>query len=169
MAKGVALGEYDRRVEIVSVTEQNVLNGEQVCSINNEPPSWMDHIIMYLLQGDLLENKNEARNLHIRVIQYSLIDNHLCRKSFTGPYLRCLNPEDVRRLLEEIHEVVCGNHSGGQSLAYKALTTGYYWPYIMTEAREYVKKCNKCQCFALLKHQPAKHLNSIVSPWLFAK
>ena len=63
LAKGVALGEYDRRAEIISVIEQNMLNGEQVCIINNEPPCWMDPIIMYLLQGDLLENKNEARNL----------------------------------------------------------------------------------------------------------
>ena len=39
----------------------------------------------------------------------------------------------------------------------------------MTEAREYVKKCDKCQRFAPLKHQPAEHLKSIISPWPFAK
>ena len=37
--KGATLGEYDRKVEIISITEQNVLNGEQIYSINNEPPS----------------------------------------------------------------------------------------------------------------------------------
>ena len=76
---------------------------------------------------------------------------------------------NVRRLLKEIHEGVCGNYSGGQILAHKALTVGYYWPYMMTEAKEYMKKCDKCQCFAPLKHQPEKHLNSIASPWPFAK
>ena len=136
MAKRAALGEYDRRTEIVSVIEQNVLNAEEVCSINNEPPSWIDPIIMYLLHGHLLENKNEARSLHIRVARYALMGNHPYRKSFTGPYLRCLNSENVRRLLDEIHEGVCGNQSGGQSLAHKALTTSYYWPYMMTEAKE---------------------------------
>ena len=40
---------------------KNVINEEQVCSIRNEPPSYMDPIIMYLLHGDLPENKNEAR------------------------------------------------------------------------------------------------------------
>ena len=39
LAKGAALGEYDRIAEIISITEQNVMNGEQVCNINNEPPS----------------------------------------------------------------------------------------------------------------------------------
>ena len=142
---------------------------EQVCSINNETPGWMNPIIMYLLHGDFPENKNEARNLQIKAARYALIGNHLYLKSFTGPYLRCLNLEDVRRLLEEIHEGVCGNHSGGRSLAHKALTVDYYWPYMMTEAKEYVKKCDKCHCFASLKHQPAEHLNSIISPWPFSK
>ena len=161
LAKGAALGVYDRIVEIISVTEQYVMNGEQVCNINNDPLSWMDPIVIYLLHGDLPENKNEARNLWIRATQYALIGYHLYRKPFTGPYLRCLNLEDARRLLEEIHEGVCSNYLEGRSLAHKALTVGYYWPYMMMEVREYVKKCDKCQRFALLKHQPAKQLNSI--------
>ena len=141
-----------------------MLNGEQVCSVNNEPPSWMDPITMYLMHGELPENKNEVRNLRIRETRYALIGNHLYHKSFTGPYLRCLNPEDARRLLEEIHEGVYGNHSRGRSLTHKALTVGYYWSYMMMEAWKYMKKCDKCQRFAPLKHQPAEHLNSIVSP-----
>ena len=164
MAKEAALREYDRRTKIVSVTKHSALNAEQICSIHNEPPSWMDPIIKYLQHKELHENKNEARNLRIRAARYALIGNHLYRKSFSGLYLRCLNSEDARRLLKEIHEGVCGNHSGGRNLAYKALTTGYYWPYMMTKAREYKKRCDKCQCFAPLKHQLAEHLNSIVSP-----
>ena len=113
LAKGAALGEYDRRTEIISITEHDVMNGKQMYSINNDPPSWMDLIIIYLHHRDLPENKNKARNLLIKVAWYALIYNHLYRKSFTGPYLRCLNPEDARRLLEEIHEGVYGNHSGG--------------------------------------------------------
>ena len=124
---------------------------------------------MYLQHGELLKNKNEARSLWIRVANYALIGNHLYRKSFTGSYLRCLSSKDARRLLEEIHKCVCGNHSEGRSLAHKALIAGYYWSYMKTEAREYVKRCDKFQHFALLKNQPAEHLNSIVSPWSFAK
>ena len=65
---------------------------------------------MYLQHREFLENKNKARNLQIRATRYALIGDHLYRKSFIGPYLRCLNSEDARRLLEEIHEGICGNH-----------------------------------------------------------
>ena len=73
----------------------------------------MDPIIIYLQRGELPKNKNEVRNLWIRAARYVIIGNHLYHKSITGPYLRCLNSKDARRLLEEIHEGVCGNHSGG--------------------------------------------------------
>lgn len=81
----------------------------------------------------------------------------------------CLDQGEAYRLLEEIHEGVYGNHLGSQSLAHKALTADYYWPYTMTEAKNYIQKCNKCQCFAPIKYQPAKQLILIISPWLFAK
>ena len=81
MAKGAALGEYDRKTEIMSVAEHNVFSTEQICSINNEPPSWIDPIIMYLQHGELPKNKNEARNLRIRVARYAITGNHLYRRS----------------------------------------------------------------------------------------
>ena len=83
MAKGAALGEYDKRVEIVSVAEHDVFSAKQICGINNEPPSSMDPIIMYLQHRELPENKNEAKNLLIRAARYALIGNYLYHKSFT--------------------------------------------------------------------------------------
>ena len=91
LAKGAALREYDRKAEIVSVAEHNVFSVEQIFSINNEPPCWMDPIIIYLQHGELPNNKNEVRNLRIRVARYVIIGNHVYRKSFTMPYLICLN------------------------------------------------------------------------------
>ena len=61
---------------------------------------------------------------------------------------------------------------GGSSVGFdglKSLTAGYYWPYTMTEAKKFVKRCDKCQRFAPLKYQSAEQLNLIVSPWPFAK
>ena len=141
----------------------------EVYSTSSEPECWMDPIIRYLSTSELPPNPKDAKLMRLRAQRYSIIHGTLYRKSFNGPYLRCLRPSEAKNLLEEIHEGTCGNHTGEQSLEHKALTAGYYWPYMMTEARDYAKKCDKCQRFAPTIHQPAQTLHSIVAPWPFAK
>ena len=77
----------------------------------------------------------------------------LFKKSFFGPLLRCVSKSEANEVLSAIHSGVCGNHSGGRSLAHKAITAGYFWPYMMQDARNFVKKCKKCQKHAPLNHQ----------------
>ena len=36
-----------------------------------------------------------------------------------------VNPDQTKSLLEEIHEGICGSHTGGRSLAHRAITQGY--------------------------------------------
>ena len=36
-----------------------------------------------------------------------------------------VNPDQTESLLEEIHEGICGSHTGGRSLAHRAITQGY--------------------------------------------
>ena len=57
---------------------------------------------------------------------YWLSEQMLYKHSYTGPYLLCVHQEVVGPLLEELHERICGSHIGGRSLAYRALTQGYW-------------------------------------------
>ena len=129
----------------------------------------MEPITRYLVSGHLATDPKEARSIRLKAAQYSMIGSQLYRRSALGPMLRCIGPEEAKRLMEEIHEGVCDNHSGGRSLAHKALTAGYFWPYMMAEATKFVEKCDKCQRFGPLKHLPAEELHSNITPWPFAK
>ena len=61
------------------------------------------------------------------------------------PLLKYATPSEVKYIIREIHEGTCGNHAGGQSLAFKALRQGYYWLTMKIDCTEYALKCNKCQ------------------------
>ncbi|GAU46380.1 hypothetical protein TSUD_280790 [Trifolium subterraneum] len=50
----------------------------------------------------------------------------------------------------------------------KALRVGYYWPTIQQDAKEHVKKCDKCQRHADMHLAPPHELKSLSSPWPFA-
>jgi len=43
-------------------------------------------------------------------------DKKLYKRSFFGLYLLCIHPEVVELLLEELHERICGSHTGGHVL-----------------------------------------------------
>ena len=54
-------------------------------------------------------------------------------------------------------------------MAHKALTVGYFWPYMMQDAQEFARSCKKCQKHGLLIHQPSEFCNLVVSSWPFLK
>ena len=92
-------------------------------------PSWMDSITQFLKEDILPEEKIEADIIRRKATSYWLSeDSKLYRRSFSGPYLLCIHPDQAKSLLEEMHEGICGSHTRGRSLAHRAITQGYWWP-----------------------------------------
>ena len=89
----------------------------------------MDPIVLFLKKDVLPESKFEADKIRRKAPRFWLSgDQKLYKRSFYGPYLLCVHPEVVELLLEELHEGICGSHTGGRSLSHRALTQGYWWP-----------------------------------------
>ena len=63
-----------------------------------------------------------------------------------------MGKEDTNYVLREVHEGIYGNHIGARSLAAKTLRQGYYWPTILIDATELVKKCKIYQEHAQIPH-----------------
>ena len=84
-------------------------------------------------------------------------------------YLKYVDEEEARYILEEIYEGVCRDHAGLRSLVSKVVRTGYFWPTMQVDARELVKKCDKCQRFGNVQRLPAKRLTTIDFLWPFAQ
>ena len=125
----------------------------------------MDPLVLYLKHDTLPDDKVEADKIRRKATRFWLSeDSKLYRRSFSGPYLLCVHPEATELILEELHEGICGSHTGGRSLSHRALTLGYWWPSMHKEALEYVKKCDQCQRFAPNIHQPSGELNPLSSP-----
>ena len=88
--------------------------------------SWMDSIIQFLKEDILPEERIEADKVRRKAIRYWLSENQkLYKRSFSGPYLLCVHLELTDTLLEDLYEGICGSHTGGRSLAHRAITQGY--------------------------------------------
>jgi ribonuclease HI len=103
---------------IISVGTQSLLSvgGDiinEVCSVD-QSVSWMSPILAYLKDDTLPADRKEADRIRRVAPRYWVSkEGNLYRRSYTGPYLRCVHPDTVQNLLWEIHEGVCGGHTGG--------------------------------------------------------
>ena len=96
---------------------------------------WTTPIASYLKDGVLPDRKEAARKLKVQATHFILIKDILCKRGFSRPYLRCLIPEKANYVMREVHERVCGNHSGLRSLVHKFIWVGYYWSTMQKDAQ----------------------------------
>ncbi|KAL6335872.1 hypothetical protein AAG906_003497 [Vitis piasezkii] len=139
-----------------------------ICNANEESTEWTHEIGNYLWTGYLPEDSKHAHKVRVQATRFTLIEDCLYRRSFEGPYLRCLDSTEAQYVLAELHEGVCGNHVEGRSLAHCAHSQGYYWPTMKQDAKAYVRKCDKCQRHAPIPRMASEVLNPITSPLAFA-
>lgn len=88
--------------------------------------SWMDPSVALLPDGCLPRDAKEVEKVLRTSTRFWLSEEkRLYRWSYSGPYLLCLHPGKIVELLTELYERVCGRHSGGRSLAHRAMTQGF--------------------------------------------
>jgi hypothetical protein len=98
-----------------------------------------------------------------------MIGSDLYRKATsTGILTKCILRSEGLQLLAEIHSGECGCHATSTNLVGKAYRSGFYWPTVMTDAKDLVKRCKGCQFFAKQQHLPAQVLCTIPPSWPFA-
>ena len=135
-----------------------------VCSVAAKEQDWAININACLQTGVLPEDPKRAHKIRAQAAWFTLIGGDLYRRSFEGPYLRCLTQSEIQYVLSKLNEGICGNHLGGQTLAHRTHSQGYYWPTMRQDVEIYVRKCDKCQKRAPFPHMPTEVLNSITSP-----
>ena len=126
--------------------------------------NWTTTIASYLP-----DEKEAVRKLKVQAARFVLIKDVLYKKGFSCPYLRCLSNEEADYVIKEVHEGICGNHSGSKLLVHKLVRVGYYWPTMQANAEAYVKACDKCQRFNNIIRQPTEELTPMTASWPFAQ
>jgi hypothetical protein len=133
-----------------------------------EIPSWPEPFSNYLITGDLPQDEVEARRLQCCAGAYMIINSELYKRSMSGVFQKCIEPEEGIELLREIHQGECGHHASSRALVAKAFRHGFYWPVAQKDAEQLVKQCNGCQRFSKHRNTLAAALKTIPLTWPFA-
>jgi len=83
--------------------------------------SWMTPIISFLQDSHLPQHDKEARKVRKRAARFTILNDTLYKRGFSMPYLKCIDEEETKYILREIHEGVCEHHAGPKSLVSKVI------------------------------------------------
>ena len=92
----------------------------------------------------------------------------LYKKGKDQVLLRCVNSSEANKIVEEIHEGICGTHANGHQMAKQVMRAGYYWLTLESDCIKYARKCHKCQIYADKIHISLTELHVMAPPWPFS-
>ena len=141
-----------------------------VLTIEEEGVPWYYDIMKFLELGVYPNNvdKRECCLVRMMAMQYILYGGQLYKRSYDGIHLHFLKKEEAERVMEEVHQGICGPHMNGRMLAKKIPMMGYNWNTMEIDYVDSVKSCHDCQTYANLNHVPPGELYSTTSPWPFS-
>ena len=160
--------EEDQKL-IQKLTHSSISDHASELAMIKKVSDWRKEITDYLTNGTLPQEKKFAVQLKMKAKRFTLLNGTLYKRGFTLPLLKCVSHEEGDYVLQEIHEGICGNHSGSRILAHKAVRAGFYWPDMNKDSMAIIRNCDKCQRFANIMKQPPEKLSSISSPWPFSQ
>ena len=91
--------------------------------------------------------KYRRRAFKLKVVKYCILESNLCWKDPTGILLKCVDEEEVQRIMTEMHAGACRGHLYWKSTANKILKAGYYCPTLFSDVYAKIRACIPCQKF----------------------
>jgi hypothetical protein len=95
---------------------------------------------------DYLENPSQkvSRKLRYKAIKFVILYERLYYKSMDGVLLQCLGQEEVKRMMSEVHDGLCGAHQLAYQMKWVIRKARCYWPTMLEDCFEYYKGCQDC-------------------------
>ncbi|GJU99924.1 reverse transcriptase domain-containing protein [Tanacetum coccineum] len=165
----MSFAHLTKKVLVEIIPCKSIEEIEVMAIVEEGGDTWMTPIIEYLENGTLPKEKGKARRLRARPRQYVMLEGTLYRKSFLGPWLRCVGLEQAKYVIREIHKGSYSMHSGPRSVVTKVMQLGYYWPTMHMDARMVIRAYQEYQVHRPIPRLRKTKLKPITSLWPFHK
>ena len=106
-----------------------------------EVADWKVPIVTYLKDP----GHGAERNIRRLAFKYVLIDDELYRRTTEDVLLKCLDFDQARVAMGEVHEGICGTHQSASKMKWLLRRASFYWPTMMADCFRYYKECEECQ------------------------
>ena len=90
--------------------------------VSAEAQDWTVPLISYLRDP----GRGADRNIRCLAFKYVLIDDELYRRTAEDLFLKCLDSDQARIAMGEVHEGICGTHQSAPKMKWLLRRTGFY-------------------------------------------
>ncbi|XP_071718719.1 uncharacterized protein [Rutidosis leptorrhynchoides] len=96
-----------KKVLVEVLKEKSVDEKVVIATVEEGESCWITPYVKYLQDETLPTDAIDARRIRVSTPLYILENEVLYRKSFSGPNLRCLTPQQAINVVKEMHEGLC--------------------------------------------------------------
>jgi hypothetical protein len=104
------------------------------------------------------------RKIRRQTFRYTFLDEDLYRRNIDGVLLKCLDEDQSKVAMGEVHEGICGTHQSAHKMNWLFRRAGFYWPKMIDDCFKYYRGCKACQRFGNVQLAPVAVLNPIIKP-----
>ena len=109
--------------------------------IKAEHQDWRPPIVSYLKDS----GRGAEKNIRHIAFKYVLIDDELYCRTAEDVLRKCLDSDQARVAMGEVHKGICGTHQSAPKMKWLLRRAGFYWPTMMVDCFRYYKGCEECQ------------------------
>ncbi|GJU89332.1 reverse transcriptase domain-containing protein [Tanacetum coccineum] len=114
--------------------------------LNNDEPWYADYI-NYIVGKIIPPNwtPKKRRRFFSQVKYYFWDEPYAFKLCSNNVMRRCVDGNEIFEILAHCHSRPIGEHHSASITRRKVYESGFYWPSIFKDAKDYVMKCNACQ------------------------
>jgi hypothetical protein len=95
------------------------------------------------------------------------MDGDLYRRTSYGLLLKCLDDEQAKVAMGEVHERMCDTHQSAHKMKWMLRMAGMFWLTMMSDCCKYFRCCEACQRFGDVQSALASMLHPVIKPCAF--
>lgn len=119
------------------------LRDETLLKITHSDP-WYADIVNFIVIGYVPPGENKRKLIHES--RFHLWDGpYLYRVCSDGLLRRCVPMAEAVKIMEKYHASPYGGHYGAFRTHAKIWQSGFYWPTMYGDTKEFVRRCHRCK------------------------
>ena len=119
------------------------LRDDTLLKVTDSNP-WYANIVNYMVAGYVAPGEDKRKLKHLSR-SHLWDDPYLYQVCADGLLRRCVPNVEATKIIERCHPSPYGGHYGAFRTHAKIWQSGFFWPTMYQDAKEFVRRCARCQ------------------------